>query len=463
MANPKHLFTRSSLTAITPPVSGRSYFGDTQARGLILDVQASGNKTFRLNRKIQGTPTKITLGRFNPAFPESRDFASGMDPIALIGNASELNVRMARKLAEAVNASLDRGVNPAQHARHARNRAAEELTLRQAFEKYFREHLVPHQKRTATDLCNDFDRYLGTVQPGQKKLRGREKVKSPGAVDWANRKLSSISQTDIRTMMIGLSENVGPRTANKVFVLLRSIFNKMIDWKAFSGENPCLGLNKFKEVSRERFVTGDELPRFLAAVDEIAHQDFKDFVLLSLFTGARRANVLAMRWQDINFDAGLFNVPSEVSKSGLPLTIPITSPARAILERRKLQREAVGFESTNPYVFSAKSKSGHMSPPSKRWKSLLVASGVSDLRLHDLRRSLGSWAAMGGASLPIIGKMLGHSSSESTAVYARLQSGPVALAMETATTAMLARGRQTNGIPTSSPILPPLPPIPASE
>ena len=451
MANPKHSFTRASLSAIPPPANGRSYFGDTQTRGLILDVQSSGNKTFRVNRKVQGTPQKITLGTFNSAFPESRDFPSGADPIALIGNAGELNVRMARKLAEAVNASIDRGVNPVQHARHARKLASEELTLRQSFEKYFNEHLIPHQKRTATALCNDFERYLGTVQPGQKKLRGREKVKSPGAVDWESRKLSSISPTDIRTMMNSLSENVGSRTANKVFVLLRSIYNKMIDWKVFTGDNPCSGINKFKEVSRERFVTGDELPRFLAAVEKIDHQDFKDFVLLSLFTGARRANVLAMRWQDLNFDAGLFNIPSEVSKNGLPLTIPITSAARSILERRQGERNAFTPEETNPYVFAAKSESGYMSPPNKRWKALLAVSGISDLRLHDLRRSLGSWAAMGGASLPIIGKMLGHSSSEATAVYARLQSGPVAIAMETATTAMLAKAVHSN-------ILPPLPP-----
>lgn len=441
MANEKINFTKVTLSAIAPPEQGRKYVGDSQTRFLLIDVQASGTKTFQVYRKFQGRPTRIVLGRFGSSIPESRDLAAGTDPLTLINNSAELNVRIARKLADAVNASLDKGINPGQHARQLRMLSAQELTLRQAFEKYFSDHLVAHEKRSASLLRDDFARYLGTVTPGQKKLRGKEKVKSVGAVDWEQRKLPTISQTDVRKMLITLKDGTGARTANRVLAILRSIFNKMIEWKLFAGENPCFGVNKFKEVSRERFVTGDELPRFLAAVEKLDHQDFKDFVLLSLFTGARRANVLAMRWQDLNFDAGLFTVPSEVSKNGQPLTIPITTAARTILERRKLAMEARAPMEGCPYVFSAKSGSGHMSPPNKRWKALLADSGVSDLRLHDLRRSLGSWAAMGGASLPIIGKMLGHSSSESTAVYARLQAGPVAIAMETATMTMLAKGK----------------------
>lgn len=440
MASEKINFTKASLAAIVPPATGRTYLRDAQARFLIIDIQSSGSKTFQVYRKVNGVPKRIALGKFNSVLSESRDFPAGTDPLALIGNAPELNVRMARKLADAVNASLDKGMNPAQHAREVRQRHNNELTLRQAFDRYYSDHLIAHDKRSASLLKDDFARYLGSVPPGQKKPRGQEKVKSIGAVDWEGRKLPSISQADVRKMLLSMKDGTGARTANRVLALLRSIYNKMIDWKLYTGDNPCAGIVKFNEISRDRFVTGNELPRFMAALNKVNHPDFTDYVLLSLYTGMRRANVLALRWQDLNFDAGIITVPSEVSKNGAPLTVPITTATRTILERRKasVKIDAAGVEDS-PYVFAATSATGHMSPPNKRWKALLVDAGITDLRLHDLRRSLASWAAMGGASLPIIGKMLGHSSSESTSVYARLQLDPVALAMESATAAMLAK------------------------
>lgn len=470
MTSEKSPFTKSAIIAIPAPAKGRTSINDDQTRGLVLYVQASGTRTFYVYRKIGGNPIRILLGRFSPTLPETRDFPAGTDPLSLVGNSAELNIRMARKLADAVNASLDKGVDPASKARHERQKRQNEMTLRQAFDKYFTDHLVAHEKRSAELMRDDFARYLGKVTPGQKKPRGKERQKSPGSVDWEDRKLSAISSADVRQMLISMKGNTGSRTANRVYVLLRSIYNKVIAWKLYSGENPCDGVEKFKEVSRDRYVTGDELPSFLAAIEKIDHQAFKDFILLSLFTAARRENVLAMRWQDINFHGGIWTVPGEFSKNGAALTIPLTAYVREILERRKpdiATNAAVGQASdvtvqsndveskASPYVFPANRGLGHMAPPNKRWKALLVEAGLEDLRLHDLRRTFGSWAAAGNTSLPLIGRILGHKSSDATSVYARLHFDPVKEAMEAATAAMLARGKQINGQPTS---LPPLPP-----
>jgi integrase len=78
-----------------------------------------------------------------------------------------------------------------------------------------------------------------------------------------------------------------------------------------------------------------------------------------------------------------------------------------------------------------------MTPPKKRWQALLKRAKVPDLRIHDLRRSLGSWQALGGASLSIIGKSLGHKSPSATAIYARLHLDPVRASLNAATSAML--------------------------
>ena len=85
--------------------------------------------------------------------------------------------------------------------------------------------------------------------------------------------------------------------ANRVLELLSSIYNRAIEW-GYRSANPTGGIKPFKETKRDRFIQGSELPRFFIALAEDTSDDFKHFVLLSLLTGARRNNVLAMRWQD---------------------------------------------------------------------------------------------------------------------------------------------------------------------
>ena len=76
--------------------------------------------------------------------------------------------------------------------------------------------------------------------------------------------------------------------------------------------------------------------------------------------------------------------------------------------------------------------------PKKGWKRILERAGIEDLRIHDLRRTLGSWQAKTGASLAIIGKSLNHKNQSTTAIYARLDLDPVRNSVNTATSAMLA-------------------------
>jgi len=264
-------------------------------------------------------------------------------------------------------------------------------------------------------------------------------------VNWERRKLSSIESGEVRRLMNALKDGIGVHTANRTLELLRAVYNKVIAWKLYSGENPCHGLEKFKMKSRERFLTGEELPHFFKALSQTENKDFRDFVLLSLTTGARKANVLAIKWGDIDFDNLIWTVPGEFSKNGDPLTLPLTSAAVEVLEERKAMREKQNDlkepkEELSEWVFPAvRSTSGHMENPKKHWAALLQSAGLKNLRLHDLRRSLGSWAAMSGASLAIIGRALGHKSVDATQIYARLQVDPVRAAMELATSEMLGR------------------------
>ncbi|MBF0143626.1 MAG: site-specific integrase [Magnetococcales bacterium] len=121
-------------------------------------------------------------------------------------------------------------------------------------------------------------------------------------------------------------------------------------------------------------------------------------------------------------------------KNKTPLTIPLVPEVVEILSRLK-------EGATSERVFPApKSATGHLVEPRKAWERILARAGIVDARIHDLRRTLGSWMAIGGASLPVIGKGLGHKSQATTAIYARLSLDPVREAMQRATGAM--RGQE---------------------
>jgi integrase len=106
--------------------------------------------------------------------------------------------------------------------------------------------------------------------------------------------------------------------------------------------------------------------------------------------------------------------------------------AVAILTKRRKERTGSGF------VFPSYGKTGHIVDPRKAWAALCKRAGVEDCRIHDLRRTLGSWQAASGSSLLVVGKSLGHRTPEATQVYARLNLDPVRESVTKAVDAMLA-------------------------
>jgi len=201
----------------------------------------------------------------------------------------------------------------------------------------------------------------------------------------------------------------------------------------YVGPNPCEGVKRFRETSRERFLLPDEMRPFFQALKEEPPL-WRDFWLLCLFTGARRGNVAGMVWRDIDLDQGIWYLPGQKSKSRLPLAIVLPPPAVAILRSRREGADG------DPWVFPADTASGHVVDPRKSWARVLKESGIANLRPHDLRRSLRSWQAIAGASLQIVGVSLGHRDPKATAVYSRLQLEPVRMSVNRAVDSMLAAG-----------------------
>lgn len=360
-----------------PKPEKRTYYRDTRCPGLTLNVYTSGKKVFYLYRRIDGKPERVKLGSF-----------------------PQLHVDHARDAVAELNGRIAVGNNPAGDRRLKRA----EITFGELFDDFMEYHSKPHKKTWEEDQ-RQFDTYLGSL---------------------ACKKVSDITRRDIANLHVRLGDESGYYAANRVLALIHAVFNKAIDRDLFDGINPASRVKKFREKSRERFLQQREARAFFTALRSLDHT-MRHYFLMLLYTGVRPNNVQAMRWEDIDFEHQVWRIPD--TKNGYSHTIPLVDPAIALLRRRENNR--------SPWVFpSARSKSGHITEPKKAWNKLRQESGLKDLQMRDLRRSLASWQAIQGHSLVLIGKTLGHKSPNATSVYARLNIDPVRNAIGDAVSAI---------------------------
>ena len=135
-----------------------------------------------------------------------------------------------------------------------------------------------------------------------------------------------------------------------------------------------------------------------------------------------------------DLDEGVWTIPAEKFKTGDEMEVPLVPEAIEILTRRQ-------NDNGSEWVFPGPGKTGHLVDPTKIWERILERAEITNLRIHDLRRTLGSWQARAGASLYVIGRTLGHKNPQTTAIYARLDLDPVRLAVKAATDAMMATAK----------------------
>ncbi|MCF7854916.1 MAG: tyrosine-type recombinase/integrase [Candidatus Pacebacteria bacterium] len=371
-------FTKKALDTLEAPGEGHQDYQDEQNRHLRLRITQRDTRSFYLVRRVKGKTVFKKLGRF-----------------------PEITVSQARSLCAEEGLKLLNGEEEEEKAKP--------LTFSQLFDRYMEEHAKPH-KRTWQEDQRQYDRYL---QPLYGRLAG------------------DIDRETINKLHKSMETEHGPYMANRTLALLKKVYNFGIQYYNLES-NPCQYVKHFKETRCERWMNGDELPSFFNALD---HQEtpgtWRDFFRLALFTGVRRSNLAAMRWDAVDLTEGVWTIPAEESKNGEPLHIILCSSALEILRQRQTDAEK------SKYVFPSHGETGHIVEPQKAWKLICDRAGISNLKIHDLRRTLGSWMAKTGAGLQIIGRALGHHDSSVTSIYARLDDTETRKAIETAVAAML--------------------------
>jgi integrase len=381
--------TKAVIDKLEPPSSGRIFVYDSTITGLCVCLTSTGTTTWYLYKKVNGKPVRLKLGRW---------------PEVTVEAAKNLATEAAGRMA---------GGEDIQAARAAKRK--KEMTWGELFEKYLAEHAKIHKKTWREDEDNN-----------RRNLS-----------DWAERPLSSFTRPVIAEKHRQIGATGATTTANRILSLVSKVFSFADEAGLWDKRNPCKGIKKFKEVERDRFVQPNEMPVLLLQIQKYPNPTLRDYFLMCLLTGARRANVFTMKWVDVDLQEGIWRIPD--TKSGQAVRIALAPEAQTILcERKKICVAEGGSE----YVFPGRYGKSHLKEPKKAWAKILENSGLKDLKIHDLRRTLGSWQAAAGVSLPIIGKSLGHRTTTATAIYARMNLDPVRQSVSAAVTAMMTAGKK---------------------
>jgi integrase len=434
-------FTKTSLEKLPIPTGKtRANYYDLDTNKLVLRVTATGTKSFYIVKRVSREMVWFKLGTF-----------------------PEMTVEQARKAAAVILGSFAAQENPAAVRRDAKGMP----TLSTFFIEYGERH--GQKKRAWRDDQQRFRDYL------KRPLGGR--------------KLSTITREMIGRILSDMErDGKAGATVNNVRALASALFGKAIEWDYLTA-NPVAGIKTRKAVKRDRFLQAHELPRFFAALAEEENTTMRDYFLLSLLTGARRSNVLAMRWSEINLNEGIWRIPRTKNDDPQNVTLP-GEAIRLLIAKRADNEHTFGTnDSRSSFIFPGTGATGHLVEPKRGWKRIfdrdeltqlqlriqkagavldppidpqpstppleslddvltrtrtlatelginMEGARIPEVRIHDLRRTLGSWQAKTGASLVIIGKSLNQKNHATTAIYARLDLDPVRASVEKATKAI---------------------------
>lgn len=281
-------FTKAGLSRLLELRGLRLVVHDPRTPGLQAELRTGGQVTFYVfKRKPGGGPVRVRLGPF-----------------------PELTVAQALTQAKRALSDIAMGLDPNVTRRDAKR----EPTVAKLWEAWLAGHAMTHKKESSR---KEDERQYNTVL---KELHSR--------------RLSSLTTSEVAAWHRKAGKANGPFAANRALALLSTMFNSASLFLGWKGGNPTKGVRHFPEQSRDRFLLPDELPKFFAAIDSEA-DPWPDYFRMALLTGARRANLMAMAWCDVDLKAMLWRIPAEQMKGREGVTLPLVPEAIEILTRRK--------------------------------------------------------------------------------------------------------------------------------
>jgi integrase len=340
---------------------------DTKITGFGARVFETGRKTFVLRYSIGGKRRMETLGAYGV-----------------------LTVDQARKLAREHRVTADSGEDPFK-------KNPDGLTWKDYAPMYMREH-GSHKKS------------------GPKDHYRIEKHLLPSALGD-----TPLKKTD-REAVAELFRKVGqtaPYEANRLLSLISIMWNTAARLGLVSLEavNPTKWIKRYPEEKRDRFVKDDEMPTLCEAISEEKSPYTRALFLLYMLTGIRKVAMTEIKWAHVDLKKGAVSVYK--TKAKRDLHVPLSSEAQEVL--RGIPR-MVG----NDYVFPGSEPGSHLITVDRAWKRIKTrakakGTDIDDVRIHDLRRTFGSWLASSGVSIATIMELMDISQYSTAKTYMRFK------------------------------------------
>lgn len=281
---------------------------------------------------------------------------------------------------------------------------------------------VKFDQRAAPELSDVWTRFEADILPLRKPKTGKEyrsHWKNLIECKFGRRKVESITADEVDRFHKSLRAT--PYQANRVLALLKRLMGLAEGWGMRTpGTNPCTRIEQFKERSRERYLNAKELKAIGKAIDALVAEKSISVsaghaIELLALTGARLSEILNSQWEWIDFKSGVVLLPD--SKTGAK-PIYLSDAAVGVLKR---QRQISG---KSRFVFPSPKMDKPLVNLRKAWVQVCDRAKLKGVRLHDLRHTVASIAVGQGASLPLIGRLLGHTQAQTTMRYAHVDLDP---------------------------------------
>jgi len=383
---------------VEAPVKGNQIHYDSGLAGFGLRVTEKGAKSFILNYVIHGRERRYT-----------------------IGSLGEYTAETARSKAVELRQLIRDGVDPfavlEQRKQETLEAEARQRTVKQLSDAYLTQY-AEVSKRPGT-VYDDKSLLNGVILPRLGKIP-----------------LGQLTRRgDIAELHAALKGT--PYRANRALALLHHMFEWAIaddsgEWTM--DKNPAAGVRKYDEEKRDRWLSEEELQRLADAMDEYPRRcgeapgvskkqgDWMRFearramdaLRLIMVTGCRKGEALTAQWPDFDFTRGVWTKPSHHTKEKKTEHVALNTQALALLE---------GMERKCEYLFPGRT-GGHLKDVKSAWAKVCKLAKLEGVRVHDLRHSFASHLVSSGVSLPVIGKLLGHTQPQTTARYAHLADSP---------------------------------------
>lgn len=367
---PKRSLTKLSDNLIKSykPADGKKaeIIYDSEVPGFGVRITESGAKSFILNYYVAGRERRTTIGKY-PAW----------------------SLNAARMQAKELRKEIDRGIDPLGIKEEARNA----MTMRDLF-KHYETHHIP----TLTSAVSRKD---------QKSMFNNYILPHFGDLT----KISEITHQEALALHRKITKAGKTTRANRIMEVTRKAFNIACRNKWIS-DNPCDGYKRNEESKRERYYTPNEIASICDALNDSKEVNSANAIKLLLLTGARKMEVLAATWSQFDLAEGRWKKPSSHTKQRKVHNVPLCTEAVELLESIKKTNKTI-------YVFPNE-KGKHLTDIKRTWQTVCNSAKLEDARLHDIRHSFASILVSSGESLPMIGKLLGHTQAQTTMRYSHL-------------------------------------------